>query len=197
MMLICISGDRLFRRVLAPRRSGEIVRLLHTQNPGRWDEVPDVLRSRRLTHIHLRAPALAGGKRNLSGRRMMNGSLFERMGGFARVRLIVADFYERVLESERLARYFEGIDMRRQIDHQTKFISSIMGGPASFTNEQIARSHARLDVTADDFEEIRALIRETLEDFGVADADVRRVDAHVLAMRDHIVAPAAVSEGMS
>jgi hemoglobin len=197
MMLICISGDRLFRRGLAPRRSGEIVRLLHTQNPGRWDEVPDVLRSRRLTHIHLRAPALAGGKRNLSGRRMMNGSLFERMGGFARVRLIVADFYERVLESERLARYFEGIDMRRQIDHQTKFISSIMGGPASFTNEQIARSHARLDVTADDFEEIRALIRETLEDFGVADADVRRVDAHVLAMRDHIVAPAAVSEGMS
>jgi hemoglobin len=127
----------------------------------------------------------------------MNGSLFERMGGFARVRLIVADFYERVLESERLARYFDGIDMRRQIDHQTKFISSIMGGPASFTNEQIARSHARLDVTADDFEEIRALIRETLEDFGVADADVRRVDAHVLAMRDHIVAPAAVSEGMS
>jgi hemoglobin len=127
----------------------------------------------------------------------MNGSLFERMGGFARVRLIVADFYERVLESERLARYFEGIDMRRQIDHQTKFISSIMGGPASFTNEQIARSHARLDVTADDFEEIRSLIRETLEDFGVADTDVRRVDAHVLAMRDHIVAPAAVSEGMS
>lgn len=125
----------------------------------------------------------------------MNGSLFERMGGFARVRLIVSELYERILDSERLARYFENIEMRRQIDHQTKFISSIMGGPASFTNEQIARAHARLDVEPEDFEEIRALIRETLEDFGVEATDVARVDAHVIAMRDHIVArPARVGD---
>jgi truncated hemoglobin YjbI len=38
----------------------------------------------------------------------MNATLFERVGGFARVRLMVSDFYERVLDSTLLAPYFAG-----------------------------------------------------------------------------------------
>ena len=56
-------------------------------------------------------------------------TMFERYGGFARVSRVVSSFYERVLESPSLAPYFAGIDMRRQIDHQTKFIASIRAGP--------------------------------------------------------------------
>jgi hemoglobin len=41
------------------------------------------------------------------------------MGGFAKVRLLVSEFYDRVLDSDTLAPYFDGIDMRRLIDHQT------------------------------------------------------------------------------
>jgi hemoglobin len=118
----------------------------------------------------------------------VNGSIFERLGGFARVRLLVSDFYEKILESERLHGYFANVDMRRLIDHQTKFISAIMGGPASYTDEQIARAHARLNITADDYEEMAQLFRETLEDFGVDQAEVVRLHAHLLSLSDHIVA---------
>lgn len=43
----------------------------------------------------------------------MKTSLFEKVGGFAQVRLIVSDFYDRILESEALRPYFEDIGVRR------------------------------------------------------------------------------------
>jgi hemoglobin len=115
---------------------------------------------------------------------------FESMGGFARVRLIVSDFYEKILSSPGLSPYFTGVDMRRLIDHQTKFIASVMGGPATFTDDQIARAHARLDISAEAFDEMADLFRETLEDFDVAPVEVERLHAQVLSMRGQVVAAA-------
>jgi hemoglobin len=123
----------------------------------------------------------------------VTASLFEQLGGFARVRLLVSAFYDKVLESERLAPHFEHIDVRRLIDHQTKFMSAIMGGPASFSDEQIARAHHRLGITDEEFDEMAALFSETLEDFGVGQAVVGRLNAHVLAMRAHVVGGAHVT----
>jgi hemoglobin len=119
---------------------------------------------------------------------MGTATTFERMGGFARVRLIVSDFYDKVLESERLAHFFADIDMRRLIDHQTKFISAVMGGPAAFSDEQLARAHMRLGITTRDFDEMASLFHETLEDHGVEPIELERLHAHLLSMRDHVVA---------
>jgi hemoglobin len=117
----------------------------------------------------------------------MSGSLFERLGGFARVRLLVADFYERILESDRLGHHFHGVDTRRLVDHQTRFISAIMGGPASFSDEQIQRAHRRLGITEEEFREMSQILQETLEDNGVEPSDVKRVCAHVDSLREHVV----------
>jgi hemoglobin len=121
---------------------------------------------------------------------MRHGNTFESMGGFAKVRLIVSDFYDKVLESDRLAPYFAHVDMRRLVDHQTKFIAAVMGGPASFTDDQMARVHIRLGITTAAFDEMAGLFRETLEDFGVDRAEVDRLHSHVLNMRKHVVASA-------
>jgi len=117
----------------------------------------------------------------------VNGSVFEKLGGFARVRLMVSAFYDKVLESERLGPHFRHIDVRRLIDHQTKFMSAMMGGPASFTDEHIARAHHRLGITNQEFDEMAELFRETLEDFGMAPEEVVRLQAHVDSMRPHVV----------
>lgn len=117
----------------------------------------------------------------------MNSTLFERVGGFARVRLILSEFYERILDSENLRRFFENVEMRRLIDHQTKFVSSLMGGPASFSNDHLRRSHAHLDISPGDYQELAEIFRETLEDFDVPEADVERLHAHVLSLQDHVI----------
>ncbi|NQV60268.1 MAG: group 1 truncated hemoglobin [Alphaproteobacteria bacterium] len=105
----------------------------------------------------------------------MTKSTFERYGGFARINRLVMAFYVKVLDSPVLSKYFEAIDMRRQIDHQTKFIASLMGGPASFTNQELERAHARFTINRAEFDEMLELLQETLEDFELDDDDVKEV----------------------
>lgn len=121
----------------------------------------------------------------------MAQSIFDRYGGFARISRVVSEFYGRVLASDVLAPYFEGTDMRALIDHQTKFMATIMGGPASFTNEHLARVHGRLRITDAAFSELTSLLRETLEDFDFDETDVARVHAEVLARKPYVVGEAA------
>jgi hemoglobin len=120
-------------------------------------------------------------------------TIFERYGGFAKVSRVVSSFYDRVLDSDRLAPYFAHVDMRRLIDHQTKFVASLMGGPVSYTNEHLARVHARLAIDDVAFDELAALLRETLEDFDYDETDIAAVYGRIVASRPFIVTkPAAV-----
>ena len=117
----------------------------------------------------------------------MSQSVFQRCGGFVRVRRIVSDFYDRMLDNPGLATYFEHVDMRRLIDHQTKFISSVMGGPASYSDEQLQRSHAHLNIARSEFLEMAGLLRETLEEHGLEPSDVEEVHAAILGRERFIV----------
>jgi hemoglobin len=120
----------------------------------------------------------------------MGSTIFERCGGFAKVRRIVAAFYDKILASATLQKYFERVDMRALIDHQTKFIASAMGGPASYTDETLQRVHAPLRIPRGDFLEMAGLLRETLEEFGLAKDDVEQVYNEVLRREPYIVARA-------
>jgi hemoglobin len=102
-------------------------------------------------------------------------SLFEKYGGFAKVSKIVMAFYDSLLDSDLLAEYFEGSDMRRLIDHQTKFIASLMGGPASYTNEALHQIHAHLDISPEAFEEMALTLEQTLEDFDFDPDDIAHI----------------------
>ena len=117
----------------------------------------------------------------------MAQSMFERYGGFAVVSRIVSSFYDRVLDSDSLSPYFADTDMRRQIDHQSKFISSLMGGPASYSNDQLQRSHERLKINDADFNEVIAVLTETFEDAGVSASDVSTIIRDINSRRSIIV----------
>lgn len=121
----------------------------------------------------------------------MAQTIFERYGGFASVSRVVSDFYRRVLDSPVLEHYFEGIDMRTLIDHQTKFIATLMGGPVSFTDEHLARVHRHLHITDEAFDEMTTLLRETLEDFDFDQTDISHVHGQITARRPYVVTGSA------
>jgi hemoglobin len=118
-------------------------------------------------------------------------TLFERIGGFAFLSKVVLDFYDRVLDDDLLAPYFSDVDMRRLIDHQTKFVAYLMDGPASYTDEHLRQIHARLGIDAPSFERMVVVLRSTLEDYEMADRDVDLVMGRIRARQDIIVAPQA------
>jgi len=132
------------------------------------------------------------GEITWTGATTLKTSLFEQVGGFAQVRLIVSDFYDRILDSENLRHYFEHIDVRRLIDHQTKFVSALMGGPVSFTNEHLARAHQHLGISPEEYEEMGEIFRETLEDHDLPEADVQRLHAHILSLQEIVTGDSVV-----
>lgn len=117
----------------------------------------------------------------------MKRSIFERYGGFARVSRVVSSMYDKILESPVTSPYFAGSDMRRLIDHQTRFVATLMGGPASYTNEHLERVHSRLGITDSAFDEVVYLLKETLEDYDFDDDDIAEVEREMQNRRQYIV----------
>lgn len=105
----------------------------------------------------------------------MSATLFERRGGFAAARKVVSAFYDKVLESESLRGYFAEADMRRIVDHQTKFVAFALGGPVAMSDDVLQRVHAHLRVTEAHFAEMLMLMREALEEADFAPEDVELV----------------------
>lgn len=118
----------------------------------------------------------------------MKSTIFQKYGGFASVSKVVMSFYDKMLDSPVTSPYFASTNMKRLIDHQTKFIAQIMGGPASYTDEQLERVHAHLGITEVAFIEAMELITETLEDFDFADEDIRHVQSEMMDRKNFIVA---------
>lgn len=117
----------------------------------------------------------------------MASTMFERYGGFAKVSRIVSAFYDKVMESPVLSPYFANVEMRKLIDHQTKFIASLMGGPVSYSNEHLERVHAHLSISNEAFSEAVALLRETFEDLEIDESDISTVFNEIMSRKNFIV----------
>ena len=117
----------------------------------------------------------------------MAQSLFQKYGGFAAISRVVMTFYDKALDSDQIGEFFEDIDMKRLVDHQTKFISSLLGGPAAFADERLRHLHANLDISDSDVDEMAMLLAEALDEHGFEPADRDAVIAEVDARRSFIV----------
>jgi hemoglobin len=117
----------------------------------------------------------------------MSRSLFDKYGGFAHVSKVVSAFYDKAVESDIIGPYFDDIDMRSQVDHQTKFISSLMGGPASYSDEALQKVHSGLHIDRTSFEEMARLLHETLEDFSFERADVDQIMHEINSRADIVI----------
>jgi hemoglobin len=65
--------------------------------------------------------------------------------------------------------------MARMVDHQTKFIASLLGGPVAYNDNQLRKMHARLNVADTHFDELKRILRATLENHGFDKQDVATV----------------------
>jgi hemoglobin len=117
----------------------------------------------------------------------MRETIFERHGGFAAVSRIVGDFYGQALDSPVLGPFFVGVDTKTLIDHQTKFVASMMGGPASYSNEHLERVHRHLGIDDVAFEEMCDVFRDTLEDHDMDEGDIAEVLGEIQARRMFII----------
>ncbi len=119
----------------------------------------------------------------------MSKTLFQKYGGFAVVSRVVLAFYDKALDSDQVGEFFDDIDMKELVDHQTKFISSLLGGPVSFTDAHLRSVHASLGISNSDMDEMAGLLAETLDEFGFEPGDRDAVIGEFEARRGLIVDP--------
>lgn len=113
--------------------------------------------------------------------------MFDKYGGFSAVSKIVLDLYERLLDDDDLGPFFDDVEFSKIVDHQTKFVSSIMGGPASYTDHQIQKLHSHLPITAAHFAKLAEILTQVLKDHGVEDEDAAEIVGGFAQRRDIVV----------
>ncbi|NVK16571.1 MAG: group 1 truncated hemoglobin [Rhodobacteraceae bacterium] len=117
----------------------------------------------------------------------MPQTIYEKYGGFSAISRVVMTFYELALDSDQIGDYFADVDMARLIDHQTKFISSLLGGPASFSDDRLEAVHRALGITHKDFDEMGELLKDALEQHGLSEPDIRTTLSAIEGKRSIIV----------
>ena len=121
---------------------------------------------------------------------MSSETLFEKYGGFASVFPIVNAFYDSVLDSEIVSYMFDSVDMEKLIEHQTLFISELMGGPGTYDDKQLIAAHQKLKINEDEWNEVVRILVETLQDFDVDQADIDTLAEKIVLKKPLIVSKA-------
>lgn len=119
----------------------------------------------------------------------MTASTYDQLGGFSAVRKLVLDFYERVLDEDDLAPFFVDTDMAALVDHQTKFWSTLLGGPASYTEDQLFRLHESMGIQDAHFDLLAELVADTLEDHDFEEQAIKALVGKLAEYRSSIVTP--------
>ena len=114
-------------------------------------------------------------------------TLFNKYGGFSTVSNIVRQFYTDVLSSPNLKPYFKDTNMEQLVDHQTKFISHALGGPAEYTGRTLQMGHRGLRITNAHFDEVAEILQNVLEEAGMENEDVIAAMGIVGSTRSQIV----------
>ena len=98
-------------------------------------------------------------------------------------------FYGKVLDSGIVGHHFEDVDMPRLMDHQTKFVSALMGGPAAMSDDRPAHVHRQIDITGLEFDEVVRLLSKAMKEHGIDQDDILDVADLFEAKRALILQP--------
>ena len=117
-------------------------------------------------------------------------SLYERIGGAAAVKAAVDIFYGKVLADDRIAGFFEGVDMDAQRIKQRSFLIMAFGGPNTYSGADMRRAHARLvanGLNDSHFDAVVENLAATLSELGVGAAAIAEVAAIAESVRDDVL----------
>lgn len=94
-------------------------------------------------------------------------SVFEKIGGAAAVDAAVDIFYRRVLSDPLINKFFDSVDMDRQIGKQKAFLTMAFGGPNSYTGADMRSAHKHMKLTEAHFSAVAGHLQGTLEELNV------------------------------
>ena len=154
-----------------------------------------------MPHLPSRRPAatllavmLAAGLAACAAPSAAPSTLYDRLGGAARVTSVVSRTVERAAHDPRTRRSFEGVKLAALSDSIAQHICSLADGGCRYEGETMKNSHRDLKIVASEFDALVTLLREELDRAGV-DAGAKNDLLRLLApmKRDIVVAATEVA----
>ena len=114
-------------------------------------------------------------------------SIYERIGGEPAVDAAVDIFYRKVLSDDRIAHFFESVDMDRQRAKQKAFLTFAFGGPSHYTGKDMRTAHAKMSLTDAHFDAVMENLGATLTELGVPGDLISEAAAVALSVRGDVL----------
>ena len=121
---------------------------------------------------------------------MAGQTLYEQLGGQPAVDAAIDIFYRKVLADDRISRFFDGVDMDKQMAKQKAFLTMVFGGPANYAGKDMRAGHAHLLSMGLNDSHVDAVIENlgaTLAELGVAQPLIAKVAALAESVRNDVL----------
>ena len=74
----------------------------------------------------------------------MKESLYEAIGGKNAVELAAIKLYYHIMEDDRINKFFEGVDTKKQAIKMNAFLTYIFGGPSLYAGRNMRAAHKKV-----------------------------------------------------
>jgi hemoglobin len=114
-------------------------------------------------------------------------SVYEKIGGEAAVDAAVDIFYRKVLMDDRIAHFFDTVDMDTQRVKQKAFLTMAFGGPNKYTGKDMREAHKHMKLTELHFTAVAENLIATLQELSVPQPYIDEVVAIALSVKDDVL----------
>ena len=120
---------------------------------------------------------------------IMSG-IYDDLGGAAAVERAVDIFYRKMLLDDRVAAYFESVDMDGQRAKQKAFLTMVLGGPNHYGGKDMRQAHAHLvarGLTDVHVDVVIEHLGETLKELGATERQIAEVAGIANSVRNDVL----------
>ena len=97
----------------------------------------------------------------------MTQTLFEQLGGEAKLREIIETFIDRVFDDRMIGFFFRDADRRRIGEMEYQFTAKFLGASVDYQGRSMGEAHAKHPIMGGQFARRQQILKETLEIYDV------------------------------
>lgn len=118
-------------------------------------------------------------------------SIYDKVGGYQALEVVVEDFYARVLDDDELAGFFAGTNMNRLKGKQAAFLAAALGGPEPYKGASMKRVHQGRGITMHHFNLVAGHLTDSLTAAGVPAETITEILGLIAPLAGDIASDAA------
>ncbi len=114
-------------------------------------------------------------------------SIYDKIGGYEAIEVVVNDFYVRVLADDQLSGFFTGTNMNRLKGKQAEFFAAALGGPEPYTGAPMKQVHQGRGITMHHFSLVAGHLGDALAAAGVPAETVTEILGAIAPLAPDVV----------